>query len=345
VTRRGPVAATLLGIVLLAGVVVLASEGPAAAGGHLVLPAVGSAGCATHAAVAPGEQTIPLTVDGQTGVYYQQVPSTYDGRSPLPVVFDLHGYGESASLQVTLTALGTYGQTHGFITITPGDTTTPVPLWETTLDSHDMAFMNQLFDTVEQTLCVNQRRLYVTGYSDGAFMTSAIACRFAGRVAAVAPVAGIQDAAGCHPSRPVPVVAFHGTADPFVHFNGTPSKTAANLPAPTGKSSSLGATVAAGTLLKKGPTIPQETAGWARRNGCRPKATDTRAATGVTLIRYRCPHGADVELYVVKGGGHTWPGSAFSRKIKSVVGFTTFAITANAVMWRFFSAHPLTDAN
>ncbi len=318
-------------------------DGPAAAssGSAVTLPPVESPGC--HAAtppVQPGEQTLPLTVAGRAGSYVEQVPPAYDGRHPLPVVFDFHGYSEPASLQVTLSALGTLGDREGFITVTP-QVTEPVPLWESTVGSQDMAFVDGLFHTVERTLCVDQRRLYATGYSNGAFMSSAIACQFAGVVAAVAPVAGIQDISHCHPSRPVPVVAFHGTADPYVHFNGSPSKTAADLPAPTGSGKTLGQSPDR-YLLAPAPSIPQDAADWAHRNGCGPTPARRTVARGVTLVRYPCPDGADVELYVVKGGGHAWPGSRESAEIRSVIGYTTFAVTADAVMWRFFRAHPMT---
>ena len=62
----------------------------------------------------------------------------------------------------------------------------------------------------------------------------------AGRYAAVAPVAGIQNPAGCHPSRPVPVVAFHGTADPFVSYTGAIGPAALKLQAPDGSHRTLG---------------------------------------------------------------------------------------------------------
>ena len=60
----------------------------------------------------------------------------------------------------------------------------------------------------------------------------------------------------------------------------------------------------------------------------------------VTRLSYRCPRRADVELYRIEGGGHTWPGSEFSRAIESVVGPTTFSINADDAMWTFFQAHP-----
>jgi polyhydroxybutyrate depolymerase len=61
----------------------------------------------------------------------------------------------------------------------------------------------------------------------------------------------------------------------------------------------------------------------------------------VTLLQWSCPPGADVELYRVTGGGHSWPGSTFSKAIESVVGPTTMSIDANEIMWKFFERHPL----
>ena len=308
-----------------------------------------SAGCASSASsttsttVTPaGGQSIPLSAGGDTGSYFLQLPTSYNGKTPMPVVIDLHGYDESAGLQVSISALGQYGNSHGFIVVTPGVQET-VSLWDTTLGSKDLAFFGGLLDNIESTLCVDQNRVFVTGYSDGAFMSSAIACQYAGRVAAVAPVAGIQAISGCHPSRPVPVVAFHGTADPYVPYTGGIGKAAEALPAPNGVGT-LGQT-SQGKAQKKGPSIPAQTATWARRNGCQPSPTYTKVASDVTLIRYSCPHGADVELYRVTGGGHAWPGSEGTAAIAAVVGRTTFSISADSIMWKFFQSHPLTKAS
>ena len=50
-----------------------------------------------------------------------------------------------------------------------------------------------------------------------------------------------------------------------------------------------------------------------------------------------------MQLYVVEGGGHTWPGSTFelSPEVEEVIGLTTHEISANDLMWDFFVAHPM----
>ncbi len=329
----------------LVGLAAVAPLGTAAtagtAGAATAVPARPSAGCALAQAVTPGTSDLPLQAGGDDGSYVREIPTSYTGRVPLPVVIDLHGYEEPAPLQAQLSQLGTYGETKGFITITP-QVVDKVPMWQTGLKSADVAFIGGLLRTVDDTLCADRNRIYVTGYSNGAFLTSTIACVDAGQVAAVAPVAGIEDPAGCHPSRPVPVVAFHGTADPFVSYSGGLGPAALKLAAPDGSGRTIGQEAGKGAAkLHAGPSVPAITAAWARRNGCASRPTDDVVAAGVTRIAYACPHGNDVQLYRVTGGGHAWPGSAMSREIASVVGYTTMAINADQIMWAFFAAHPL----
>jgi polyhydroxybutyrate depolymerase len=311
------------------------------------LPHVGarpSAGCA-HRVPLPSQQTVAYSAVGDHGSYTEQVPTSAVPGRPLPVIVDFHAYQEPGPLQVTLSALGTYGQTHRFVTITPWIDNQKIPQWHSTVGSRDMAWFGHLLSHVEATTCVDQHRVFVTGYSNGAFMASAIACQYSARVAAVAPVAGIDAVAHCPTSRPVPVVAFHGTADPLIHYDGTPSKVAQNLPAPNGSGQTAGQEAKQfgdKGIFTKGPSIPEQAASWARRNHCSTKKTTRTVTSHVALLAWSCPQHADVELYRIRGGGHSWPGSQESAEIAKVIGPTTFEISADAAMWTFFRAHPLT---
>ncbi len=298
-----------------------------------------SPGCGSGAPVAAGEEKVTTRSGGTERWYHRHVPPAYDGRQPVPVVIDLHGYLEGADVHKVHSDLGTYGDEQGFVTITPHGSGAVVR-WDAVVDSADMRFIGDLLDEAEATLCVDERRIFVTGLSNGAFMTSAIACAYSDRIAAAAPVAGISQIDGCEPDRPVPVVAFHGTDDGFVAFDGGLGDDAANLPAPDGSGRTLEES-GAGRSTEEGPSIPEVTAAWADRNDCKAKPRRQEVASDVTRVRYRCPDGADVQLYRVEGGGHTWPGSEFSRQIESVTGPTTFSISANEVMWEFFERHPL----
>jgi polyhydroxybutyrate depolymerase len=262
------------------------------------------------------------------------VPPGYRGTKPVPLVLDLHGHTEPAALHKINSGLGTFGDHHGFVTVTP-EGSGPPPQWDTTFRSADMRFLGEVLDEVEQALCIDERRVFVAGYSNGAFMASAMVCVYPDRIAAVGAVAGIRAVPGCTPRRPVPVVAFHGTADPFVSFNGGLGPGVNNLPAADRQAL---IDVAAPTDSRL--SVPQVTRAWAIRNGCGSKPTTRSVAKDVALVRYPCPTDADVELYRIDRGGHTWPGSQFSKSIAPFVGRTTFSIDADQLMWAFFQQHP-----
>jgi polyhydroxybutyrate depolymerase len=289
---------------------------------------------------APVTSTLLLVAGGDDGAYVQEIPPAYNGHHPLPVVIDLHGLSEPATLQVSLTQLGTYGDSHGFITITP-QVADPIPLWRTSIGSKDLAFIGDLISHVGSTLCVDRNRIFVTGFSNGAFLASSIACQFAGQVAAIAPVAGLENPKGCHPSRPVPIVAFHGTADQFVAYTGGPGPAGLALANSYGGRQTLGQVLGSAAPEPGGPSIPANAATWAKRNGCASTPRVRAVTSDVTLIAYSCPNDATVELYRVTGGGHSWPGSVFSKGLVAAIGRTTLSISANQIMWQFFEAHPL----
>jgi polyhydroxybutyrate depolymerase len=319
-----------------------ASSSPASAtpATTTAVPANPSAGCALATPATPGGSVQLLDAGGDVGGYLRELPSSYSGRVPMPVVVDLHGYDVTAVEQDRLTQLDSYGDSHGFITITPQVAGT-VPLWRDGSNSKDVAFIGGVLSNVDATLCVDRNRVFVTGYSNGAFMASVIGCVDAGQVAAIAPVAGLVNPAHCHPGRAVPVVAFHGTGDEFVSYDGGLGSAASALPLPQGSTGTISQVLGSNTPSSNGgPSIPQNAAAWAKRDGCGRNPSTRSVASGVTLISYSCPGGASVELYRVAGGGHTWPGSAFAAKTKDL-GYTTMAISADKIMWSFFQAHPL----
>jgi polyhydroxybutyrate depolymerase len=303
------------------------------------VPAKPSAGCKAAESVAPGRQRVDTTSGDAPRFYLRRVPPAYDGSMPLPLVVDLHGYLEGAELHETNTRLGAFGEARGFVTITPHGSGSVAPSWDIEFDSSDVRFIGDLLDEAARTLCLDDRRVFVTGFSGGAFLATAIACVYADRIAAVAPVSALRNPAGCKPSRPVPVVTFAGTGDEFVAFTGGLGPRAQVTPASDGTGRMLGET-SGGKEVARSSSMPKITAAWAKRNHCASKPKETDVAPDVTLVRYRCPKHADVELYRIEGGGHTWPGSAFSRQIETFVGPTTFSIDANDVMWRFFETHP-----
>ena len=279
---------------------------------------------------AEGQEKVTITSEGSKRWSHRVVPV---GEGPWPVVVDLHGYSEGADIHAIFSALGPYGAEHGFVTLTPQGTGDPVR-WDIALDSPDVRFIEDLLEETARSVCIDPARVYVTGLSNGAMMASSIACALADRVAAVAPVAGIQDPDGCDPSRPVPVLAIHGTDDTFVTYDGGLGEQALGLPAPDGSGRTLGEAGAAGIVDRAG--VPDLVARWADRYGCEAEPSESRVSEDVDRLEHDCPEGVAVALLRVNGGGHTWPGSEFGAAIEDIVGKTTRTISTNEEIWSFF---------
>jgi polyhydroxybutyrate depolymerase len=254
------------------------------------------------------------------------------------LVIDFHGYGEGDSTESLTTQLGALGQQDGFLVAFPQGTGQPIS-WNTSTrrNNPDLHFVGALLHHLEAVECVDPSRVYATGLSQGAFMSSTVACAMSQRFAAVAPVDGVQLPTPCHTTRPVPILAFHGTADPILHFNGGLGRGVLKH--------ALG--VKPRRLPKQaparlnGPGYPATVKAWAAKNGCRTNAHDSKLSPHVIHRVYPCPHRTAVEFDIVLGGGHTWPGSAFSQQIVRFVGPTTTEVDATRAIWRFFQRFSL----
>ncbi|HEX4905159.1 MAG TPA: PHB depolymerase family esterase [Acidimicrobiales bacterium] len=180
-----------------------------------------AAPCST---VEPGEGRVDL---GERW-YLRHVPDAHDGTTPLPLVVDLHGYSEGAELHASRTGVGDLGAREGFVTITPhalGD----IPAWDLAVDGIDVAFVADVIDDAEASLCIDPDRIYVTGHSMGGFLISTLACSpVANRIAAFAPVSGVRLVEPCDPPRTAPALIIHGRDDDVVLYDGGLSPLAAD---------------------------------------------------------------------------------------------------------------------
>ncbi|GAA3710640.1 alpha/beta hydrolase family esterase [Gordonia hankookensis] len=264
-------------------------------------------------------------------------------RTPMPVVFDVHGYLQPGALQSAWSGMAAYGARRGFVVITPETHVLP-PKWEYGKGGVDIRFLSSLLTHIENTLCVDKRRVYMTGLSMGAFTASSVACQLADRFAAVAPVSGLQDFAWCRPSRHVPVVAFHGTGDEIVSYSGGVGSRGKLLPSTDGSARTIGqqSRDAQPRLMPSTESIPAQTAAWARRNGCAARPAVRKVAQDVSRTVYPCAPDSSVELYTILGGGHNWPGGDPALAATPITGRITSSISATAIIWDFFRRHPMT---
>ena len=271
---------------------------------------------------------------GQRREYLLYVPSSYDRTKPTPLVISMHGAAGWPAQQMNVSRWNRLADEHGFIVVYPSGSGTP-RIWhveEGTGLTRDATFISDLVDTLETAYNIDPARIYANGLSNGGGMSFVLSCAMANRIAAVGMVAAAQTLpwSWCKEPRPVPMIAFHGTADPIVPYDG-------------GVPSSSFAPSRFAPDSKPYPSIPDWTTNWAQRNRCDATPVETQVTANVTRTAYAgCAEGADVVLYTVRGGGHSWPGG--KPLPKWLVGTTSREIDATALMWEFFCAHPLRTA-
>jgi polyhydroxybutyrate depolymerase len=270
-------------------------------------------------------------------------PEQADG-DPLPLVLDFHGLAEGADIHAQMTQLGPLGIEEGFVTVFPHGTGEPVR-WNTAIDpaaNADLEYVGAVLDQVEADRCIDTSRVYATGLSNGAMMSSAVACTMADRITAIAPIAGVMFPDGCAPSRPVPIYTVHGTADPILLFNGGVGGAVLDRALGGGDDAGATTTTTAPADLD-GAGYPETVRSWAETLECG-DASDEDLSDEVIRRSYDCPDGTALVFDIVEGGGHSWPSSEFSKSIGDIVGPTTFDIDASEELWRFVSEFRLPPA-
>ncbi len=267
-----------------------------------------------------------IVSSGAKREYLLHVPRSYDRGKPAPLVISLHGAGGWPTQQRNLSGWNRLAEREGFIVVYPSALWGRGPkVWKVTrgpLLAADIRFISELIDTLEASYSIDPKRIYANGLSNGGGMSFVLSCALSHRIAAVGMVAAAQTLpwSWCTDRRPVPMIAFHGTADPLIPYDGGSSPIAPDV----------------------FPSVPSWTASWARRNRCATKPVESAVAADVTRVDYTsCAEGADVALYRVRGGGHTWPGG--EPLPHWFVGPTSNGVDATGVMWEFFREHPLRE--
>jgi len=263
---------------------------------------------------------------------------------PAPLVIVLHGNSQTSADMVTRTSWPALARREQFSVVFPDGLNRA---WADLRPSDrragrippegtdDVGFIARLIEKYVADGVADQRRIYVTGLSNGGAMTMTLVCNRADLFAAAASVImnlTDESAQACHPSRPVPMLMMNGTADPLVPYEGGRG---------TSRFSVDGYWSAEETQLF-----------WRRINGCEAgdansvelQDRDTNDQSTVTLVSSRCPPGHDVVLYRINGGGHRMPSSfsdtRFVRLVNFMFGPQNHDIDGAEAIWGFFKRFP-----
>lgn len=158
-------------------------------------------------------------------------------------------------------------------------------------DVHDLQFVKESLHEILKLPCIDKRRVHCTGYSNGARFCMRLASELSQVIASVAPVSGLRFPTPNQAIRPIPILAFHGDLDQVNPWNGHGE----------------------GYWQSSVPDAMQD---WARFNGCRlasgaaPAAPQFIEAGSYAVASYSdCNGNATVELLLLHGAGHQWPGA------------------------------------
>ncbi|APA15788.1 hypothetical protein SS1G_09363 [Sclerotinia sclerotiorum 1980 UF-70] len=207
-----------------------------------------AASCACTKTIRPDitigqPKNISIISSNVTRSYLIVVPPLYTNQNLTPVIFSFHGGNRNASEQLTLDQIS-YPEFNNFsITIYPQGVKGK---WEGDPGNtaNDTQLVSDIIDSLSTTYCIDSKRIWATGKSDGGGFCNTLACHpiLSTKIAAFAPVSGAFyiDTQPCHPhnvtipcsqGRPkIPMLEFHGGNDSTIHYEGQANRSGECIP-------------------------------------------------------------------------------------------------------------------
>jgi len=248
----------------------------------------------------------------------------------LPLVLNLHGYTSNSFEQLFYSSMANVAEENNFVVVFPDGTTDQfgATFWNSEIleeNVNDLGYLEALIDTMIENYNINPDRVYMCGMSNGGFMSYYSACEMTDKIAAIASVTGTMNNDifdNCNPTRSIPILEIHGTADATVPYNGASN---------AGSFQSMIATEAVLDF-------------WVNHNNCtlefEEEMEDISLTDLSTVTHFKYSggdNGSSVEHYRINNGGHTWPGAALA--LPGVV--TNYDIIASEVIWDFFKQYTI----
>ena len=279
--------------------------------------------------------------EGRTRTYYLYLPTTWNKKDPIPVVFLFHGGAGGARGALHYYELEAKAEEAGFMLVAPdgtGETENILLTWNVSFGFgyaqknkiNDTGFIDALLDKLSKDYPIDAKRIYATGLSNGAMFCHWLAAQPENRFAAIAPVVGTAGGKEQHeknmhlppvPQTPVSVCIIQGLIDEHVLIGGGTQKKSVTK---------------ARELLSASATIDF----WVQANGCDKTAGTTFDQSLLSTVHHYANgrEGSEVTAYIVHNLGHAWPGSTRTPRKGSDKPPQQFK--ANDIIWDFFKTHP-----
>jgi polyhydroxybutyrate depolymerase len=246
------------------------------------------------------------------------VPSSYNSKKPIPLVFAFHGIGGNGKAMKEQTGFNNIAEQAGFIVVYPDAINKH---WDARRGgqpetTNDVGFISALIDDLGKNYTIDRSRIYATGFSNGGMFTHRLACELSDKIAAVAIVSATMPenlSRNCKPAKPISVLLMHGTNDQAIPYN-TPGK----------------------ALLSLADTVKY----WSNHNRCSPQVVKESLpkTPQMRLESYQqCTNQTNVRLYTIQGGEHSWP--VAKSGTTDTPSKPSEEINASAIIWDFLSKH------
>jgi len=184
---------------------------------------VRSAGCGQATTLKSGTATID--VSGTSRTYILQIPSNYDSSKPYKLIFGFHWLGGNATDVASGNIIG--GPYYGLSSRSAGSAILVAPDglpdasqnnskgWPNT-NGQDVAFVKAMLQQFESNLCIDQSRIFSTGFSYGGIFSLVLGCEMSNVFRAIAPESGEFFGSCRTKGGPVAVWQAQGDSDPTV---------------------------------------------------------------------------------------------------------------------------------
>jgi len=279
-----------------------------------------------HRRPPAGDHGGHLNVGGVDRTYILHIPESLPESVPVPLVLVFHGGGGHAATMPNFTRFDSLAEREKFLVAYPESFNKS---WNDTRGlspADDVGFIRALIAELQRTHHTDPNRTYAAGMSNGGFFSNRLACDLTDKLAAIAAVAATMPETlvpVCKPSAPISVMFMHGNKDPLVHIDGGP------------------------VLRDRGVAISlaQAAAFWRKLDGtsAQPAVENLpdQAHDGTSVRREIYPggkQGTEVVVYVIEGGGHTWPGGP-QYLPAFLIGKASHNLDATQTIWDFFKRH------
>jgi len=267
--------------------------------------------------LGPGDHVDTLPEGSAMRTFRVHVPKSYAPPSRASVVLVFHGLNEDAGGIEQQAVMDPVSDVHGFLAVYPQGLdnswnaggccgTSSMGMVD------DLTFVRDLLAKLETEYCVDPKRVFAAGFSNGGMLSHRLACEMSDRIAAIGAVSGTLAIDGCAPPRAVAVMAVHGTGDFVVGY------------ADGGFSGAKG--------------VPPTIAAWTKIDGCTDAMPTSVLKHGdASCDEYQaCTAGVAVRLCTIDQGGHQWPGGQ-----NDFLGKLSVDLDASSEIAKFFEAHPM----